>query len=337
MPLTRDFINTVFAPQEGERVIILTDDQPAQQPLLESFQAIFTDMGFTPVTITFSPTGANSAPLPEIGRYEDKDMRLTSFLDKLGSRDIVLAITRYSASGPIFSRMKQGFRAATMPSAKLEMAAFDGDYTLLKARARFLKDKLNMAEAATIEFSTGHLLTLDLREHRARADDGDCTEPGKGINLPSGEAFIVPYEGEDSRTGGEWPVMVDGDLVVMNVSGNRIGKVAGKKAMELNTLFMEDGMRRNVAELGLGCNEAATIIGNILQDEKVPGIHLAYGMSSHLGGTMTPAMFQDGKSLHEDIVYAKGSPISIKRAVLIINEDEELLMDDGEFVIEGYP
>jgi len=51
----------------------------------------------------------------------------------------------------------------------------------------------------------------------------------------------------------------------------------------MRIFFAENDTRRNIAELGIGCNPKAVITGNILEDEKV-GLHIAYGMSSHLGG-----------------------------------------------------
>ena len=43
----------------------------------------------------------------------------------------------------------------------------------------------------------------------------------------------------------------------------------------------------NVAELGIGTNEEAILIGNILEDEKILGTaHVAFGASAAIGGTV---------------------------------------------------
>ena len=57
-----------------------------------------------------------------------------------------------------------------------------------------------------------------------------------------------------------------------------------------------------IAELGLGCNPKAIVTGNVLEDEKVAGLHIAFGMSTHLGGKVK-------SDVHQDICYPKGSPI----------------------------
>ena len=55
-----------------------------------------------------------------------------------------------------------------------------------------------------------HEVVLDLRHRRATASGGMMVEPGNAGNLPSGETYIVPYEGEvagdPSRTAGLLPV-----------------------------------------------------------------------------------------------------------------------------------
>ena len=53
--------------------------------------------------------------------------------------------------------------------------------------------------------------------------------------------------------------------------------------------FNENKSRRNIAELGIGCNPWAVVTGNSLEDEKV-GLHIAYELSSHLGGKIKSDM-----------------------------------------------
>ena len=59
----------------------------------------------------------------------------------------------------------------------------------------------------------------------------------------------------------------------------------GATLLELLTAHGEDGT--NVAELGIGTNEEATLTGNILEDEKILGTaHVAFGASAAIGGTV---------------------------------------------------
>jgi len=73
---------------------------------------------------------------------------------------------------------------------------------------------------------------------------------------------------------------------------------------------------RNVAEFGIGTNDKAKIIGNILQDEKVMGTcHIAFGNNSAMGGKVY-------SEVHVDTI--------LERPTIII--DGKILMKDGKFV-----
>ena len=74
--------------------------------------------------------------------------------------------------------------------------------------------------------------------------------------------------------------------------------------------------------MGIGCNPDAVVTGDDLEDEKVAGIYITYGMSTHIGGKIKSDM-------HMDIVYAKGCPIE-GTTVTLINADgtkTELIRD----------
>ena len=63
------------------------------------------------------------------------------------------------------------------------------------------------------------------------------------------------------------------------------------------TSYGEDG--RHLAELGIGTNEKAALTGNVLEDEKILGtLHVAFGASAGIGGTVTVPV-------HEDVVVVE--------------------------------
>lgn len=294
--------------------------------------------------LSYPATGASNSDLPEFARMGGRRVRLA---DALAQTDLAIAMTRFSATAPLatFTRQFRRLRAASMPNVlrRMENSALAADYRLVARKARILADMLTDAVSADVIFSTGHRVRFDLRHRTAHADDGKCAPGKRGhrvINLPSGEAFIVPYEGErpnePSRTAGEIPILRDGQLAVLRVEKNRIVKIAGrsKLAAGLRAHFAEDPARRNVAELGLGCNDAAVVTGNVLEDEKA-GFHWAYGRSEHLGGTVGPEAFLNSANVvHHDIVYAQGCPIGIEKLALTFPDGEvETVMRDSAYTI----
>jgi leucyl aminopeptidase (aminopeptidase T) len=107
----------------------------------------------------------------------------------------------------------------------------------------------------------------------------------------------------------------------------------GEAAADLRAFLALDGARRNVAELGLGCNPMARVWGNVLEDEKA-GPHIALGRSEHLGGVTGPDAFEDPRHIwHHDFVYAHQSPIHVAKLALIDSRGAtDLLIVNGHYV-----
>jgi leucyl aminopeptidase (aminopeptidase T) len=242
--------------------------------------------------------------------------------------DIVIAMTEYSASAPLKKTRestKATTRVASLPGfePRMENSVCKADYKRVQRYATVLKDMLNATIGAKITFSTSDSLYLDLRNRVAEAEAGDCTQPGQFINFPSGEAYKAPYEASPSEVGefgpskteGIMPVSYEGELVKYYIQHNTIVDIRGigEKADEMRMFFAANETRRNIAELGIGCNPEAIVTGNPLEDEKVSGLHIAYGTSTQLGGKVD-------SDLHIDIIYARGCPVEANKLTLINNK-----------------
>jgi leucyl aminopeptidase (aminopeptidase T) len=344
-------IQDVFAPRKGENVIIL-NDMPSSEKKLDMdfikrremaklwhdyFSSLSKKFNFTvePI-ISYEPTGHHNAPLSSDAVQNKKKIDLTKKLSSLGKKDIVVAITRYSATGPLDTLVsKQKFRCASLPGATMDMTAFEADYRLVAKKAKILAGKLSNAKLAHVTFSTGHEMDFDLRNRKAEVDDGICTEPGKTINLPSGEAYIAPYELKASKTQGFIPVYFENHLLIYEIKENKIIDVItdSPKSREMQKYFQDDPARGNIAELGLGCNEKAVFIDNALQDEKIEGMHWAYGYNSYIGGSVKVSDFKDpSNAVHADIIYTKEAKIKVKQIKLIYeNNKEEVIMENSRY------
>ena len=144
---------------------------------------------------------------------------------------------------------------------------------------------------------------LRLDERAGLSDDGYLQRGGIFRNLPAGEAYIAPLETVRNGT-----IVFDGSLagygllttpVRVNVEprppfrgGHRLRRVAARDARG------RWAHGRSLAELGIGTNQAATLTGNVLEDEKVIGtIHLAFGTSAGMGGVNLAGVHIDGMVL----------------------------------------
>lgn len=346
----------VFHPEPDECVVVIVDTPHGdyadhdlwreRREMATEWQAAWVslakEVGFEVLPlISFPASGAHNANLP---LDEGAPMVLRQALEKA---TLALALTQFSATAPLSAWAKDhdDFRAASLPQVarRMEQTALSADYSEVAMRCQILKDALAKAELAHVTFSTGQKWQVDLRFREAKMDDGQLPR-GKGgfpiINLPSGESFQVPYEGErdgiESQTQGEIPVAYGDRRVVFQVERNRIVTVLGDepKAGELRAFFDVDPMRRNIAELALGCNAKAVVWGNVLEDEKA-GFHWAYGRSEHLGGVVAPKDFSSPEHIeHQDIVYAKDSPIQVASLVLVDADGTECeVIRNGDYLI----
>ena len=292
----------------------------------------------------------SDAPLP--GRAEELDSgRAVEFAQIFAEHSILMAPTHFSATAPLKLAAKQyDIRAATMPGfAPSMIPALRLDYGVINARCDHLKGLLDRAQFAEFSFVVDgdkrHELILDLRHRQATASGGMFPEPGKAGNLPSGETYIVPYEGERegdaSKSAGVLPVEFEDGVVLYRIEGNVAKSASGEEpaaGREAARLRAEPAYG-NMAELGLGVLAEFGLepTGEILLDEKL-GLHIAFGRSDHFGGQVGAAQFSSPEAVvHIDRVFIpKIQPrISAARVDLILDDGERLaLMKDGVYALD---
>ena len=300
-----------------------------------------------PLTAWLHEPGAD---LPDMAEELDAQAAI-SFESIFADYSILMAPTHFSATAPLKLAAKQhAIRAATMPGFGPSMIpALRLDYGIINARCDYLKGILDKAESAEFRFVVDgeqvHELILDLRHRQAAASGGMFPKPGKAGNLPSGETYIVPYEGEiegdPTRSAGSLPVEFDDGVVIYriedNVAKGATGEepAAGREAKRL----AEEPAYGNMAELGLGvlADFGLEPTGEILLDEKL-GLHIAFGRSDHFGGQVGAAQFSSPEAVvHIDRVYIpKIQPrVSAARVDLIMDDGSRLeLMRDGVYSLD---
>lgn len=263
--------------------------------------------------------------------------------------DILIAPTQFSATAPLkIAAPEFGFRAATMPGFNNNMIpALRLDYSQIGQRVDRLKNILDRSQSCDLHFDADGRrcdLKLDLRHRSAHASGGVFPVGGEAGNLPSGESYIVPYEGEvpddATQSAGEIPVQLGEDIVVYKVVANRAVEVLSDNPTskaESEKLAAEPAYG-NLAELGLGVlgDFGLEPTGEILLDEKL-GLHIAFGRSEHFGGQVGPSAFSaPDKVVHIDRIYIpKLQPaVTVVQARLTMDDGSLLdLMRDGKYAV----
>lgn len=260
---------------------------------------------------------------------------------------MLLALTKFSSTAPLkMAARRHPMRAATMPGFSAAMVpALRLDYAEVNRRVDVLKALLDRATGADFVFRHPEgedRLHLDLRRRTAHASGGLLPKRGVAGNLPSGESYIVPYEGEvegdPSRSEGVLPVQFGTEVVRYHVVGNRAVAVLtdGPESTREAALLAREPAYANLAELGLGVLAAFGVkpVGSVLLDEKL-GLHIAFGRSEHFGGQVGPGAFSSPEAVvHIDRVYVPETQPDVLPAVVdLLFEDGTTLalMRDGEF------
>lgn len=191
-----------------------------------------------------------------------------------------------------------GARGATLPGATAEMVArvMSADMTRMKERTLAVARLLTDATEARITCPNGSDLRLDLSGRTAMADIGEMTAPGTFGNLPAGEGFIAPLSGEGRLAASSLaPTGIAAAPVLLTVRDGHLTAGEGADGEAFRARLTAHGPAgTNVAELGVGTNDAATLTGNILEDEKILGtVHVAFGASMGIGGTVSVPIHLD--------------------------------------------
>lgn len=231
----------------------------------------------------------------------------------------IAIVTRYSLSHTQarMAATRVGARIASMPDITPEIFArtIPTDYTHLQRVGRELARQLTDATLCRVTAPAGTDVELWLRGREAICDDGDLLTPGAWGNLPAGEGYIAPLEGEGCGT-----IVFDGSLagwgllaepLSIELQHGRAVTAEGGAAAEwlLETLEAGGPNGRTIAELGIGTNPRATISGAILEDEKAEGtVHFAFGTNISIGGANEASVHIDGL-VREGLVEVDGRTI----------------------------
>ncbi len=280
----RNAIRTCLAVQPGEITTLITDRHTS--PVAASLLRELNEVGAASHVVVLENVARRPMPrMPfEVLQYvADSTVTIGCFQpqeNEIGSRrDLIDLVER------------QGIRYAHMVwiSDEIMRQGMRADYHEVDALSDRVLTHLRPARTVTVRSAAG-------TDIRARFEDSIQWVKTSGLinreywsNLPAGEVFTTP-------------VTVDGVFVVDGTVGDYLCPKYGDLSTHPLTLEIQDGRlhdahcankdllrdfmdycheERNgdrIGEFALGTNIAVTsMIGNLLQDEKVPGVHIAFG------------------------------------------------------------
>ena len=265
------------------------------------------------------------------------------FPDKIREAILNSDVSIYAAQGkpgelgsfriPLLKTIKASkkVRHGHMPNVTAEILekGFGADYQKVVDLTHEIFAKVKNAKTAHITSDLGTDLKIEFNPDYNWVASDAIIQKGDYGNIPSGEVFtcVESCEGRiiiDGEVGDylcEKYGTLENNPVEVVIKEGRAATIECKNSelvRDLEAYFMIDNNANRVGEFAIGTNiNLDRFIGNLLLDEKFPGIHIAFGSGypDKTGATW------DGKA-HLDCIVTKPTVVI----------DENIIMKKGEFI-----
>jgi len=203
------------------------------------------------------------------------------------------------------------------------------DYDEIYRVTRQVYEVVRQAERITVNTALGtELVATFAPSLRWVPCDGRYWEQGRWGNLPEGETFTCPLSLDGviaAEQMGDWFTEKYGMLsppVRLVVKGGRLVGTEtpdARLAADIREYMGQHPDSNRVGEFAIGTNVGLTrIVGNFLQDEKFPGVHVAFG---------DPYGFETGAD------WSCPSHVDVLASHATVSVDGRALMENGHFLI----
>ena len=314
--------------QPGERVALIADE--ASREVAASLERALLDRGAFPQPLLIESVAARpirTAPPQVLEVLERADAGILCVQPQEGELTARMAIVavverrriRYAHMVGVTPQiMRQGMRA---------------DYRQVDRLSEQLCERMPHAKLLTVRTPGGTNFTATFDPSLVWVKTSGIINPRYWSNLPAGEVFTTPASVDGTfvcdGTAGDYFNAKYGILertpLVLEIRGSRLVKATCDRK-DLEQDFWEychtDAQSDRVGELAFGTNLGLRdMIGILLQDEKVPGVHIAFGDPY---GSQTHA---DWKSTTHVDVLTRGCDVWI---------DDEQVIAQGQYLLDRF-
>jgi aminopeptidase len=284
LPGARNAVDVCLAIQPGERVALIADD--ASHEVAAGIEEALSASGARADCLRIESVSARpmlSAPPQALAALENADAGILCVQPLEGELDARRAIVgvverrriRYAHMVGVTPRiMREGMRA---------------DYRRVDRLSQQLCERMPGARRLTVRTAAGTDFTAMFDASLAWVKTSGLINPRYWSNLPAGEVFTTPASVDGTfvcdGTAGDYFNAKYGPLdsapLVLEIRGGRLISARCDR-QDLQRDFWSychtDANSARVGELAFGTNLGLReMIGILLQDEKVPGVHLAFG------------------------------------------------------------
>ena len=327
-PGARNAVEICLAIQPGERVALIADDASAETAA--SLSAALARIGAPCDEILIERVATRplgDAPREVIAALETCDAGILCVQPHQGELPARMAIVAAVER----RRIRYAHMVGVTP--RIMMQGMRADYRLVDRLSTRLCERMRTAESLTVKtpFGTELKAVFDPNLHWIKTSGIISTRYWS--NLPAGEVFTTPASVDGvfvcNGTAGDYFGSKYGDLsptpLTLQIANARlVSAECARKELEQEfwNYCHTDPFSDRVGELAFGTNLALSdMIGILLQDEKVPGVHIAFGDPY---GSQTHANWKS--TTHVDVL-TRNCDVWI---------DEEQVIESGQYLLERF-
>ena len=284
MPGAKNAVETCLAVQPGERVALIADE--VSKPVAASIAAALEERraafeGF--LLEDFGPRPMLEAPGAVLKALEKVDVGVMCMTPQPGELCARMAIVK------VVERRQIRYAHMVGVTPEIMQQGMRADYHMVDKLSDKLRERMLRAETLTVKTRAGTRIDAHFDRGLDWVKTSGLISRRYWSNLPAGEVFTTPATVDGmfvcDATAGDHFNGKYGDLqatpLVLTIKGARlVGAECVRKDLEQE--FWEychtDENSDRVGELAFGTNLGLSeMIGILLQDEKFPGVHLAFG------------------------------------------------------------
>jgi aminopeptidase len=326
-PGARNAVNVCLRIQPAERVCVITDEAT-----LEIAAAMVTELEKLGAPYqAWVLEELSNRPLIDLPReiLDDLEQSNVSIFAVQAQRNELRSRIQMT---DVVNRRKIRHAHMVNINRQIMVEGMRADFQRVDRLSQKVVEMVRKASKITAKTAAGTDLTADLNPNYKWLKTSGIISPEKWGNLPGGEIFTTPGEVNGTfvidGVVGDYLCAKFGSLrdtpLTIHMKGNRLTE-AHSENRELENDFWKythtDANSDRVGEFAIGTNiDLKDVIGQILQDEKYPGVHIAFGnpYGAHTGADWD-------STTHIDVVGRKFN----------IWVDDQQIMREGKFLIEA--
>jgi leucyl aminopeptidase (aminopeptidase T) len=284
LPGAKNAVETCLAIRPGEHVALIADEPSravaaSLSAAMENVHAACTSL----LLEDFGPRPIKSAPAPVLEALETADVGILCMNPQPGELAARMTIVK------VVERRQIRYAHMVGVTPEIMQQGMRADYRMVDRLSDKLRERMLRAETLTVKTEAGTHFAAHFDRGLDWVKTSGLISPRYWSNLPAGEVFTTPATVDGTfvcdATAGDHFNGKYGDLqrtpLVLEIKGARLEHVeCERKGLEQEfwDYCHTDENSDRVGELAFGTNLGLSeMIGILLQDEKFPGVHIAFG------------------------------------------------------------